>query len=294
LRANVLSFRRNQRLTSGIKIRDIQIGTGPVAERTNVVVVHVRSFLNRGDEWWNTYADGRPAVLDLTKRHAIPGLSKGIEGMRTGGKRELIVSPHLAYGPAGILGKIPANAVLRFEVELLEVREQGAPHPELIPQGKRLLVIHPGEQVRNLARWQFTLREGESVAGVAITHPVAGATWRHARAKGFEVELDSEQVQEVFESVQSTPANHPAACLRNEQMWADSSQKANSITRDQITNALCLTVYVYEREALVLEYGLAETSPVLLSSRFYQIILSAIEPHLVTVAKELKASKGVE
>jgi FKBP-type peptidyl-prolyl cis-trans isomerase len=44
--------------------------------------------------------------------------------MRVGGKRELIVSPHLAYGEMGIPGKIPANAVIRFEVELLDVREQ--------------------------------------------------------------------------------------------------------------------------------------------------------------------------
>jgi len=192
-----------------------------------------------------------------------------------------------------IPGKIPANAVIRFVVELLEVREPGSPCPELYPPGKVLLVFHPGEQVRNLARWQFVLREGESAAGVGITHPVAGATWRYARTKGFEVKLNGEQVQEVFGSVQSTLANHPTECLRNEQMWADPSEKANSVTRDQVTNTLCVTVYIYERGSLVLCYGLPETSPVLLNSRFYQIILSAIEPHLITVANELKTHNGV-
>lgn len=278
-------------MTSGIKITDIEVGTGPVAERTKVVVVHARGFLNRGEEFWNTYTEGRPAVLDLAKRHSIPGLTKGIEGMLAGGKRELEVSPHLAYGTTGIPGKIPANAVIRFEVELLEVREPDAPCPELIPPGKQLLVFHPGEQARNLARWQFGLREGESVAGVGITHPVAGATWRHARSKGFEVKLNDVQVREIFESVQSTLAGHPTVCLRNDQMWADSSEKANSVTRDQITNALCVTVYIYEGRALVLSYGLPEDSPVLLNSRFYQFILSALEPHLMTLANE-KASNA--
>ncbi len=277
-------------MTSGIKITDIEVGTGSVAERNKVVVVHVRSFLNRGEECWNTYAEGRPAIFDLAKRHSIPGLAKGIEGMRAGGKRELVVSPHLAYGETGIPGKIPANAVIRFEIELLEVRESDVPCPELHPPGKQLMVFHPGEQVTDSARWQFVVREGESVAGVAITRPPAGTTWRYGRTKGFEVKLSDQQIREVFESVRSTLANHPTACLRNEQMWADPSEKANSVTRDRATNTLCVTIYIYERGAAVLDYGLPETSPVLLNSRFYQIILSAIEPLLITVANELNAS----
>jgi hypothetical protein len=68
------------------------------------------------------------------------------------------VSPHLAYGEQGVPGKIPANAVIRFEVDLLEVREQGVVHPEDYPAGKQLLVVRPGEAARNLPRWQFGLR----------------------------------------------------------------------------------------------------------------------------------------
>lgn len=271
-------------MTSGIKITDIEVGNGSVAERTKVVLVHVRGFLNRGEECWSTYADGHPAVLDLSKRHSIAGLIKGIEGMRVGGKRELVVSPHLAYGEMGIPGKIPANAVIRFEVELLDVREQGAPCPELNPPGRQLLIFHPGEQARNLARWQFGIREGESVAGAAITQPVPQTTWRYARTRSVEVKLTEEQIKEVFESVQSTLAIHPKECLKHEQMWADASEKANSVTRDQVSNILCVTVYVYERGALQLHYGLPETSPVLLNSRFYQMIMSELKPHLAAIA----------
>ena len=281
-------------MTHGIKVTDLEAGTGAVAERTHVVVVQVRAFLNRGEECWNTYAEGRPVVLDLSKRHSIPGLAKGIEGMRAGGRRELLVSPHLAYGATGIPGRIPAGAVIRFQVELLEVREAGAPCPELHPPGKQLLVIHPGEQLRNVARWQFVVKDGASIAGVGITQPSTGTTWRYARTRDFEVKLSQEQVQEVFESVQSTLADHPTACLRNDQMWADGSEKANSVTRDQATDTLCVTVYIYERGALVLGYGLPETSPVLLNSRFYQIISSAVEPHLMAVAYELKVADAAK
>jgi len=271
-------------MTSGIKVTDLKIGNGSVAERTKVVVVHARGFLNRGEEYWNTYAEGHPAILDLSKRHSIAGLLKGIEGMRVGGKRELTVSPHLAYGEMGIPGKIPANAVIRFEVELLDVREKGAPCPELYPPGRQLLIFHPGEQTRNLARWQFGIREGEPVAGAAITQPVPLTTWRYARTRSVEVKLTDEQIKEIFEDVQSTSSNHPKECLQHEQMWADMSEKANNVTRDRATNLLCVTVHVYERGVLVLHYGLPETSPVLLNSRFYQMIMSELEPHLAARA----------
>ena len=42
--------------------------------------------------------------------------------LRGGGLRRLTVSPHLAYGAAGVPGVIPPDAVLVFEVELLDVR----------------------------------------------------------------------------------------------------------------------------------------------------------------------------
>ncbi|MPN45528.1 hypothetical protein SDC9_193095 [bioreactor metagenome] len=75
-------------------------------------------------------------------------------------------------------------------------------------------------------------------------------------------------------------------------MWADASEKANSVTRDQKTNTLCITVYIYERGVPMLDFGLPENSSVLLNSRFYQIICSAIEPLLITVANELSGSTG--
>jgi hypothetical protein len=266
------------------------VGTGAAAERTKAAVVHVQGFLSRGEEVRNTHTEGRPAVFDLSKRHSIPGLTRGIEGMRVGGKRELVVSPHLAYDAKGIPGRIPANAVIRFEVELLEVRESGAPCSELLPPGQHLMVFHPGEQARNLARWQFNISEAQSVGGVFITHPVPGATWRHARGKFVELNLNIEQVQELFQSVYSTLTYHPAECLRNDQMWADATEKANSVTRDQATGTLSITVYLQERGAIVPSYGLRETSPVLLNSRFYQIISSILEPHLQAMTKEVSAS----
>jgi len=60
------------------------------------------------------------ATFRIGAREIIPGLEYGVEGMRVGGIRRILVPPHLGYGPQSIPG-IPPNSKLTFEVELLKV-----------------------------------------------------------------------------------------------------------------------------------------------------------------------------
>lgn len=108
-------------MPSGLSIQDTVVGSGVVAERRSTVSIHYRLFLNRGDLVQDTRNNGEPYQIQLGCRHVIAGLERGIIGMRVGGQRELVVSPHLGYRDAGVEGIIPANAVLRFEIELLNV-----------------------------------------------------------------------------------------------------------------------------------------------------------------------------
>jgi hypothetical protein len=61
-------------------------------------------------------------TVKVGDRHVFPGLSKSLLGMRRGGYRKTRVSPHLAYGSEGILGKIPPQAVLICEVWVRDSR----------------------------------------------------------------------------------------------------------------------------------------------------------------------------
>lgn len=56
-----------------------------------------------------------------TADSAIAGISQGVQGMRSGGKRTLLIPSSLAYGTSGYLPLIPGNAGLVFEIELLRV-----------------------------------------------------------------------------------------------------------------------------------------------------------------------------
>jgi FKBP-type peptidyl-prolyl cis-trans isomerase len=100
-----------------IQIEDLRPGSGPTAERGHTVTIRYDGCLNRGDK----FQENITATFRLGGREVIPGLAYGVEGMRVGGLRRVRVGPHLAYGAAGVPGIIPPNAVLIFEVELLDV-----------------------------------------------------------------------------------------------------------------------------------------------------------------------------
>jgi hypothetical protein len=266
-------------MPSSLKIKDVVVGTGELAARGKEVLVHYRGFLNRGEECCSTYANNRPALIDLDRRECIAGLRMGIEGMRAGGKRELIVSPHLAYGQEGVPGGVPPNAVMHFTVELVEVREKGERKPEDFPPGKQYVTFHPGEAKRNLARWQVNLT-AEGICGGWITFPLPDGKWRRAPLKPVELKLNSEEIAQIKEDLQSMPAQFPKDCLNHDELWADHSEQANAITRDLSSNTLCLTVTAWERGQYVQNYSLREDNPVLLKAEWYRLLMRELKPHL--------------
>ncbi|WP_420410809.1 FKBP-type peptidyl-prolyl cis-trans isomerase [Roseibium sp.] len=105
-----------------LQIKDLQKGTGEEANVGETVVVHYTGWLMDGTKFDSSVDRGTPFSFTLGERRVIPGWEQGVEGMQVGGKRELIIPPHLAYGASGAGGVIPPNATLKFEIELLEVK----------------------------------------------------------------------------------------------------------------------------------------------------------------------------
>jgi hypothetical protein len=263
-------------MRSGVKIKDIVSGAGDEAVRGKTVAADVRFFLNHGTELTGYLTGGPRSVIDLRRRDCIAGLRYGIEGMRVGGEREIVISPHLAYGADGVPGHIPPNAVIRAQVKLLDVREPGVRKPEDYPPGKHLYVFHPGEATRDQPRWQFGLEE-TGRCGVAITHPIPGMPWRHTRLSHREVTLDAEITRSLFDGAFELPTAFPKDCFRHEELWADMTEKGNAITRDRASNTLCLTIGVLERGQWLCYFSLAETSQALLELPLMRIIKDLID-----------------
>jgi FKBP-type peptidyl-prolyl cis-trans isomerase len=105
----------------GIKLVEESEGTGEKANRGDVVRVRLNGWLSKGKQIQSNYIEN---VL-LGNRNLIPGIEYSIEGMRTSGIRKVKISPHLGYGAKGVVNLIPPNAVLIYEIEVLDI-ESGA------------------------------------------------------------------------------------------------------------------------------------------------------------------------
>lgn len=108
---------------SGLQYEDLRVGDGALAESGMEVLVHYKGTFTDGREFDSSYNRQQPYPFRLDRGAVIRGWDEGIQGMRVGGKRRLIVPPHLAYGASGYgNGAIPPNTTLLFEVDLLDVR----------------------------------------------------------------------------------------------------------------------------------------------------------------------------
>ena len=96
-------------------------GDGTKAVRHSKVLVHYTGWLNNGTKFDSSVDRGKPFEFTLGLGEVIPGWERGVEGMRAGGKREIIIPPELAYGKIGVVGVIPPNAILKFKITLLSV-----------------------------------------------------------------------------------------------------------------------------------------------------------------------------
>lgn len=107
---------------SGLKIETVLEGDGALAEPGKEVSVHYTGWLMDGKKFDSSVDFFQPFHFVLGRGKVIPGWDEGVMGMKVGGKRKLIIPPHLAYGAKGAGGGVvPPDATLKFEVELLEV-----------------------------------------------------------------------------------------------------------------------------------------------------------------------------
>lgn len=113
---------KSQLTASGLRITDIEVGDGAEATAGQTVVVHYRGTLEDGTQFDASYDRGKPFSFPLGAGRVIKGWDEGVQGMKVGGKRKLVIPPDLGYGARGAGGVIPPNATLIFDVELLDIK----------------------------------------------------------------------------------------------------------------------------------------------------------------------------
>jgi FKBP-type peptidyl-prolyl cis-trans isomerase FkpA len=110
---------------SGLVYRMLKEGKGASPGAADTVRVHYRGTFTNGKEFDSSYSRGQPAEFPLNR--VIKCWTEGVQKIKVGGKAKLTCPSDIAYGPSG-RGPIPPNAVLLFEVELLDITSaQSAP-----------------------------------------------------------------------------------------------------------------------------------------------------------------------
>jgi len=112
-----------------LQVTDIVVGSGAEAVAGKRVTVHYSGWLYeparpdaKGKAFDSSREAGRPFTFALGAGQVIAGWDQGVQGMRVGGQRRLVIPHALAYGERGAGGVIPPRASLVFDVELLDVR----------------------------------------------------------------------------------------------------------------------------------------------------------------------------
>jgi len=111
---------------SGLAYEDVEIGTGATAEVGKIAVIHLTGWLDdqgqKGEKFICSRDLGEPVSFKLGTKRVMQGWNIGVDGMKVGGKRTLMIPSALAYGAKGVDDVVPPNADLIFDVELLDVK----------------------------------------------------------------------------------------------------------------------------------------------------------------------------
>jgi FKBP-type peptidyl-prolyl cis-trans isomerase FkpA len=107
---------------------DTVVGTGAEAKDGDKVWVHYTGRLAKNNQQFDSSVGKAPLPVEIGAGGVIKGWEIGLVGMKVGGKRKLTIPSKLGYGKEGNPPKIPPNATLLFDIELVSVgTAPGAP-----------------------------------------------------------------------------------------------------------------------------------------------------------------------
>jgi FKBP-type peptidyl-prolyl cis-trans isomerase len=105
-----------------LRKKDLRPGKGPAAKTGDTVRVHYTGRLLNGTKFDSSLDRNEPFEFTLGQGQVIKGWDEGVVGMKKSGKRRLTIPSDMGYGKVGSPPKIPPDATLEFDIELLEIK----------------------------------------------------------------------------------------------------------------------------------------------------------------------------
>jgi peptidylprolyl isomerase len=114
----------SKKTVSKLEKKDHKPGTGPAAKAGDTVRVHYTGRLLNGTKFDSSLDRNEPFEFTLGQGQVIKGWDEGVVGMKKGGRRRLTIPSEMAYGKLGSPPKIPPDAPLEFDIELLKIKSK--------------------------------------------------------------------------------------------------------------------------------------------------------------------------
>ena len=110
---------------TGLRYEELECGGGEEAAGGMSVTITYVASLEDGAAFASSEDQGGEFVFPLGRGQVISGLDEGVRGMKVGGSRRLTIPPEIAYGDAGLPPDVGPGETVIYEVELLEVADNG-------------------------------------------------------------------------------------------------------------------------------------------------------------------------
>ncbi|MDB6077382.1 MAG: peptidylprolyl isomerase, FKBP-type [Akkermansiaceae bacterium] len=252
-------------MPKGVKITDLRVGTGTELQRGMSALADVRYFLNRGDEILRNEEFPRPWWIELEDRDSlIPGVRYGLPGMRVGGIREMVISPHLAFRDANWGQEVPANAVVRCVVELFDARNAWGEEAQV---RVRRLNLTAGGRADEGVPYRFWMGgEMEEFCHGMVVRRLRDGSWSERGKGGSQFELPEQERIDLIAEALEILASHRDECVFHSHTTKDLTPECHGLIRETATGEPCVHILVNENRRKLVSYYLRESGEVWKSS----------------------------
>ena len=112
-----------RRFPTGMRVKDLRVGTGQVAAKGKYALIHFDCFLPRGERLATSRERPHPVQFEIGQRRVSLAVDLGVVGMAVGGIRQVTVSPQLTHVEQKTFADLPAKVALRYEIELVDLSD---------------------------------------------------------------------------------------------------------------------------------------------------------------------------
>ena len=158
----------------------------------------------------------------------------------------------------------------------MKIVQKGFRLPDPYDRKRQIVVSNGGEAKSNIPRWQFgIINDGDY--GITINYPIPGMTWRHTRKRNYDEKISQEEMDQLFEEVQTFPQLFTNDIVPYKNVLADMSEPAGNATRERSTGHLCISITIVKENCLDDTFYVTEENQHFQNTKLFKLISTVLK-----------------